>query len=255
MPSVEQTVETYQELAQWYGQQGQAQMRDRFLVLAADTMFAAGRREEAERLRTRLLQANPHHLFKPFASLGEAMKSTDVKNYVDGLRRSYGPDKAIQLLESIRSGKEDKSVGTAGWAEPAAPRPSTKSTAPPPPDAPCVLRFQDEREPGSKDPFPRPADSSRPTPADVSRPHGDQGRELSTPIPLARPSGPATPSRHTAPLWPEPHPPSPWRTEPVDQEPMETSAGAWVATLLFWLLLCSGIALAIFTIGGPFLPI
>ena len=65
MPSTEQTVRTYRELAEDYGRQGQAQMRDRFLVLAADAALAAGQTEEAEHLRGRLLQHNPHHLLKP----------------------------------------------------------------------------------------------------------------------------------------------------------------------------------------------
>src|SRR5262245_38789362 len=73
MSSVDQTVRVYQDLANLYVQQGQAQMRDRFLVLAADAMHAAGRNDEAERLRGKLLQVNPHHLFKPFRSVAEAL--------------------------------------------------------------------------------------------------------------------------------------------------------------------------------------
>src|SRR5579859_3103036 len=109
MQSVDQTVRVYQDLANIYVQQGQAQMRDRFLVLAAEAMYSAGRIDEAERLRGRLLQVNPHHLFKPFASLTEAMKSADVKNYLEGLRRTYPPEKAAHLLESLRTGKDEPS--------------------------------------------------------------------------------------------------------------------------------------------------
>jgi hypothetical protein len=108
MASAEQNARVYQDLASIYVQQGQAQMRDRFLVLAADAMNSAGRADEAENLRQRLLQVNPHHLFKPFRSVAEALKSGDVKNYVEGLRRTYPPEKAVQLLESARAGKGDK---------------------------------------------------------------------------------------------------------------------------------------------------
>ncbi len=113
MPSVDQNVRVLQDLAFSYVQQGQPQMRDRFLVLAVDAMYTAGRMDEAEKLRQRLLQANPHHLLKPFRSIAEAMKSTDVKNYVEGLRRTYPPEKAQQLLESMRATKTDKPTAEA----------------------------------------------------------------------------------------------------------------------------------------------
>jgi hypothetical protein len=232
MGSVDETVRVYQELAKWYGQQGVAQMRDRFLVLAADTVFTAGRNEEAERLRSRLLQVNPHHLFKPFASLGEAMKSADVKNYIEGLRRTYPPEKAAQLLESVRSGKDENAVAAGS------PRPMTETLRPGSPPLPSqpenlkVLRFQDENEGAPKASPVRNAPASRP----------------------AEPAFQPLPAR-SSPLWSEPEPPSPWRRGPVDPDRFEATAGAWVANTLFWLVLSVGIALAIFTLGGPFLPI
>src|ERR1700730_8580258 len=103
MASTDKMVRIYQELADYYDSHNQAPVRDRMLVLAADAALSAGRTEEAERMRARLLQLNPPHLLKPFASFPEAAKSPDVRSYLAGLRRTYPPETATQLLESLRS--------------------------------------------------------------------------------------------------------------------------------------------------------
>ena len=65
MPAADQMMQLYRELAEIYDRQGQAQMRDRFLVLAADTAFSAGKTAEAERCAcsfygsTRTICSNP----------------------------------------------------------------------------------------------------------------------------------------------------------------------------------------------------
>ena len=102
MPSVEQIGRTYQDLASWYAQKSDVPMRDRFLVLAADTLFSGGRHQDGEAVRRRLLELNPHHMLQPFASMAEAARSRDVRDYVDGLRRGYPPQAAEQLLDSLR---------------------------------------------------------------------------------------------------------------------------------------------------------
>jgi hypothetical protein len=253
MPSVDQTVRVYQELANFYVQQGQAQMRDRFLVLAAEAMYSAGRTEEAERLRGRLLQVNPHHLFKPFASLSEAMKSADVKNYLEGLRRTYPPEKAAHLLESLRSGKEE-SPSPRGPGEQS--RPTKPTVLPETPAEPIkVFRIKEEDEspaspvlpPGSR-PLPRPAarEKPRPAPEPVVRP--------ATPIPAARPVSPAQVAS-VPPIWPEANPPSPWQPRAPEADRPEPMVGAWVANCLFWVLLLASLALAVYSLGGPFLPL
>src|SRR5438105_1343646 len=96
----EQTRQVYERLAEWYDREGQPKLRDWFLVLAADAAQTAGHAAEAERLRNRLLQRNPHHLLKPFASFAEALRSPDVQGYVADLRRTYPPAAAEQLLRS-----------------------------------------------------------------------------------------------------------------------------------------------------------
>jgi hypothetical protein len=111
MASTQQAVRVYRELAELYDRQGEQQMRDRFLVLAADAALANGMKEEAERLRQRLLQQNPHHLLKPYANFTDAMRSRDVQNYVTALRRSHPYEKAEHLLETMRTDAAPPAAG------------------------------------------------------------------------------------------------------------------------------------------------
>src|SRR5438094_8713970 len=108
MASADRSSRVYQELAAHYGARGEAQVRDRFLVLAADAATAAGKPEEAERLRHRLLELNPHHMLRPYSSWSQALQSQDVKSYIDGLRRTYPPSSAENLLESVRGVADDE---------------------------------------------------------------------------------------------------------------------------------------------------
>jgi hypothetical protein len=55
IPNADQATRLYQELATLCERQGQPQMRDRFLVLAADAAWSAGQEEAAERIRALLL--------------------------------------------------------------------------------------------------------------------------------------------------------------------------------------------------------
>jgi hypothetical protein len=135
MATVEQTARTYEELADKYAELGDEPMRDRFLVLAADSFLTAGQKERGELLRQKLLQFNPHHLLRPYGSLAEAMKSADVRNYVAGLRRNYPPEKLGQFSEHVR-----RMLAT--------PRASVPSASQPPPTpgglAPAsILKIQD----------------------------------------------------------------------------------------------------------------
>src|SRR2546421_12671442 len=99
MASVNQLMAVYQELADLHDRRNLPQLRDRFLVLAADTAQRAGLTQEAERLRHLLLQLNPHHLLKAFVSFEEALRSPDVQSYLSDLRQSYPPDAAEHLLD------------------------------------------------------------------------------------------------------------------------------------------------------------
>ncbi|MHB8736662.1 MAG: hypothetical protein ACYC6M_15275, partial [Terriglobales bacterium] len=99
-------LQVYKELADWYERQGQPAMRDRFLILAAESAFSAGKPEEAERLRQRLLQGNPHHMLKPFSSFAQALQSTNIQIYIHDLQVNYPPKTAEGLLQGLRGGSE-----------------------------------------------------------------------------------------------------------------------------------------------------
>ncbi|MCI0683474.1 MAG: hypothetical protein L0Y71_15325 [Gemmataceae bacterium] len=89
---------TYEELAEVCDRQQEARQRDIFLVLAADAAFRSGRRDEAERLRRRLLALSPHSLFRPYDSFAEALQSGDILDYLADLRRLFPPEQATKLL-------------------------------------------------------------------------------------------------------------------------------------------------------------
>ncbi|HYV38297.1 MAG TPA: hypothetical protein VE988_21620 [Gemmataceae bacterium] len=108
------SLEIYEELAGLYDRQGQAKLRDWFLVLAADVALARGQEDDAERLRRRLLHVNPHHLLRPYESFAEALDSSDVAKYVADLRKHYPLETAEQLLRSAKK----KPVVTAATVEP-----------------------------------------------------------------------------------------------------------------------------------------
>jgi hypothetical protein len=254
MSSVDQTVRLYQELGTWYQQSGDAPLRDRFLVLAADALFAAGRHDEAENIRGRLLQLNPHHLLKPFNSLAEALKSPDVQKYVEGLRKNYPEETARQLLESFRAGKSDKvAPGNVDQAFPTAIPMSAESGAPIPGlgsmydlKEESIPSFSSLRaiapEPLPKKPEPKPAVAPSPP-----------LRPASPPLRHRESAAPASPGpKGTYALLPETRP-SPWRNGPLDDDRPELAAGAWIAMTLFVILLISGLVLACYTLGRPFL--
>src|SRR5436305_3288841 len=111
MDSQTKCLDVYRELADWYEQRGQAPMRDRFLVLAADAALAAGLADEAERLRLRLLQLNPHHMLKPYTSFAQALETPDVNTYVRDLRQNYPLEVASELLRTLRA-NEDRAPET-----------------------------------------------------------------------------------------------------------------------------------------------
>src|SRR5205085_12401189 len=119
MPSTDQTARVYRELADEYERRGDAPMRDRFLVLAADAALSAGRPQEAEELRGRLLRHNPHHLLNPYFSFAEAAESADVGNYLNALRRNHPADKAEQTLASFKG--RGSGVAAAGSRAPSKP--------------------------------------------------------------------------------------------------------------------------------------
>jgi hypothetical protein len=222
MLSPDNLVVVYKELADTHERQGQPQLRDRFLVLAADAALSAGRPAEADLLMARLLRANPHHMLKPFRSFGEAMASPDIRNYVAELRRTHPPKQAEAEFDAQRGRPRqtralpptapvvDLDAGSDGQREPLKlHRAQDEAAAPPPP--------------------PRPARPAAPPPKAAPRPS----------VPVPRP----------APV-PEPPPPPPV----ADTDAEEVSRGSWLSVGLAVIVLAAGLALAGWTLLKPFLP-
>lgn len=164
MPTAEQAARGYEELANGYAEIHDEPMRDRFLVLAADSLLSAGQPERAEGLRRRLLQHNPHHMLRPYTSLAEAMKSGDVRTYVAGLRRNYPPEKLGQLADMMNRARAAKGV-------PAAPTAAS-------PIVPGNLRLA-EPEPTASRPL---APTPRPLPPSVAPPRPTEVYRVLPPV-------------------------------------------------------------------------
>ena len=230
------TLQVYKELADWYERQGQSAMRDRFLILAAEAAFSAGKADEAERLRQRLLQGNPHHMLKPFSSFAQALQSNNVQIYVHDLQVNYPPETAENLLQNLRSGAD--------------------STAALPQTAP-LIEIRDEPTLPLGNPsealkvYPlreEPASPSTPPPANPTPPNRPASRKQPTALPPTRPQPTvpvsSIPARPPSPVA-VPIPPSPEPAAP---------GGAWLALLLFGMTVTAGVALAVYTLARPFLP-
>ena len=210
----ENLLRIYRELADWYERQHQPQMRDRFLVLAADAALTAGRPDEAERLRHRLLKVNPHHMLKPFGSYAQALKTPDVLTYVKDLRVNYPANVAEDLLR----------------------RSSPTPNRPPRLRPPFWKRTRSSTKSRRNRPAPAPAN-----------PHLPQTIPLQGPIPAPAPARPPPPPL-PAPLAAAPAP------VPVRPAVEPAAPGSWFAALLFFLVLACGAGLAAFTFLRPYLP-
>jgi hypothetical protein len=220
MPPIDQAGRIYQELANYYELHNDAPMRDRFLVLTADALFSAGRKDDAEKVRGRLLHANANHLLKPYRSMAEAIQSRDVRDYIDGLRRTYPPQAAEQLLDSLRGKPDAARAASRAGAEP----------TPPPLESPVSQRSQGAAAPRSE----RPDTSQSRSPALAT---GSVAAESS--------------ASRGGPQWSEPRPVS-WRRDGwLDGDKSERPAGAWVPGVLFWLALAGGVALACYGLAWP----
>jgi hypothetical protein len=256
---VMELTQLYLELSDYYDQRGEAQSRDRFLVLAADAAMNAGDREEAEQLRQRLLSLNPHHLLKPFKSFEEALKSRDVMDYINALRRRHPAEQVAELVETTVRQKANRAGA---------------------PDSAPHLHIPPPQPPRSEPPSGRrPAESYHLRPTEEPPPTTIRPRPI--PPPLTNPNPPASPARSRPvasaqnapkslpplPLSPEPARPevaSPFRplrnqtsqpTIPVYQGiRMATTPGAWLCSILFVGLLIGGIGITVYSLGRVLLP-
>jgi hypothetical protein len=138
MRNPETMLRVYEELANRFVQQNEPRFRDHCLVLAADAALSADKPQEGERLRQRLLQHNPHHLLRPFATMTEAMQAPDVQEYITDLRRQWPPEFVQKLY---LSGRDAPVPAESMPSEPTAPSPTERGTkdatvAPAPPKEP-----------------------------------------------------------------------------------------------------------------------
>jgi hypothetical protein len=246
-------LQVYKELADWYERQGQPAMRDRFLILSAEAAFSAGKPDEAERLRQRLLQGNPHHMLKPFSSFAQALQSTNIQIYIHDLQVNYPPESAEDLLHNLRGGGGQAAAEVPRTAplidirdEPTLPLSGSM-------EALKVYPLREEPEPMPKaEPTLPPAPPIKPTRLDLSPP-----RQSPTVVP-ERPSKLEPPTQRPQPALPRSPVPtrSPRRVAPPPQTLVEPAApaGAWLTLLLFGMTVTAGVALALYTLARPFLP-
>jgi hypothetical protein len=248
--SAEPTVRVYQELAACYDERGEPQMRDRFLVLAADEAFTVGLRDEAENLRARLLKYNPHHLLKPYTSYAEAMKSTDVRSYVAALRRSHPHEKAVDLLRSLQSPHPQPEPDKAKPAIPPTDAGNIEIPREEEPRSEPEIYAVREPEPPPKAPPPKAPPPKAPKPKPAARNHAPAGPRPVPPVAAARP--PTGPRPKVREIWQESSAPVFLPPAAPDSGEREHSGGVWVASLLFLLTLLGGVALGAYTLLRPF---
>jgi hypothetical protein len=238
MASTDPKTRIYEELAEQEHLRGGTQARDRFWILAADAALAAGHNDEAERFRARLLEYNPHHLLKPYPSLADALKSSEVYGYVTDLRSSYPPEEAERLLASLRPGDE------AARSEAAEPPVFDAAPAAPAtlPDPPPLQTFRFAAQPETP-----PSAAAPGTPAETGSPFGALREAPSVPAP-------APSARRPLPGHPEPAPVG--EEEPhEDGEERAGGVGPWLSDTLFVLVLLVGLAWAGYTLARPFLSL
>jgi hypothetical protein len=244
MSAADKKVRVYEELANLEHQQGAPQARDRFLMLAADAALAAGLNEEAERFRARLLEHNPHHLLKPFVSLADALKSSEVYGYVVDLREKFPLEEAERLLNSAHTGsREEKSEDIEPSTPPHRPSEGVPAHLP---DPPPLETYRFLKEPAGADSSPA---SGKELPA-ATPPLFSTLRESET-TPAAAPARRTITVRQDTTV-----------TEPIEpssefDETEENQAGmsAWISDALFIVLLLAGLALAGYSLARPFLSL
>lgn len=101
-------VEIYERLSDFCNKQARYQERDRFLVLAMDASQSEGDIAGAELFRKKLMSLNPNHLLKPYASVQDAMRSSDLMAYIHQLRREYPAHDQEALIRKL-SGDQPRS--------------------------------------------------------------------------------------------------------------------------------------------------
>jgi hypothetical protein len=284
MESQTEALQIYRNLARCYEERGDIPMRDRFLILAADTAFSGGQFEEAERLREQLLRVSRHHMLRGYRSFAEAREAADVQTYVRDLRQNYPVDTAHRLLQSLPKGTamtppSNSGPGDFSWDSlDGESSPSPRKEVPATPPVASSFPFIDDAIPPKAKPKPAPAADKAPQPArkpsaPPAEPVADSRARpaaqpkpkpaparapLAAPIPLApedpprakqparRPAGAAAPGKAGS--------VSPKEINVVPVEAPHTTGGAWLGATLAILLSLVGLSWLVFTLGEPFFP-
>jgi hypothetical protein len=247
----------YLQLAEQYEYRSEPKMRDRFLILAADTAASAGQGPEAERLLQRLLRSSPHHMLKAFTSFAEATQAEHIRTYIDDLRKNYPLDTAENLLQSLRQDQEPPPAA-ATWATPlpvAPTRPGHTDSEhtlpgllPEEPDA-FNLMPMDEPDDDKTQVIPvKPVAQPRP----LARPALTQPP---TPYPVVKPL-PATQSDSAPPRPRQPVSPKAGKPRPAGKtarrpKPKEEPGGGWLSMMLFGVVLTLGLVLVYYALLRP----
>ncbi len=242
-------IEVYQGIAEEFHRLEVPQKRDRFLLLAADTAYARGNRQEAERLRRLILIRNPNHLLKPYATFEEALRSADIQTYLQQLRLRYPAKSAMQLWAQLkRAGQATVAASFPGMPQPAAPLRSfvdgqtdgTRVAGNGP-----LINVGDFR--ASKEYAMNDAQPGRPTtnpqswqaPSPPGQASAGPGIFGLRPEPAPSPRPPATSSFTSA------------KPPPSAEEPV---AGAWVGGMLCVVAVLAALALLVYVFAAPFVP-
>jgi hypothetical protein len=235
------------EIADIYEQRGEAKMRDRFLILAADAAYAAGKTQEADRLLLRLLQGSPHHLLKAYHSFGEALRADVVRPYLTDLRQNYPPEIVETLLQSLRGG----SGVTALPAAPSVAAPLASAD-----DQTAILKAP--VTPVPTDVYGIEGGDTVRLPTRPQSPPPSSSRSDKSTLSPARPAATAAMPPASAPQPPVASPIAPLRLTPAEDQPGEPAEGeppgSWLAALLFGVVITLGLAAAIYALARPFLP-
>ncbi len=243
MPSQDDPVAVYKELSDCYERRSEPPMRDRFLVLAADAALRAGRIDEAERLRFRLLKVNPHHMLKPYTSFNQALQAPDVQTYIRDLRLNYPPEVALVLLNSLRTTGMRLDDTAAVPVPPPHDEDDATVTLGEPSEPLKVYPDRHETDAPETAALPRHLLEEAQRPAPVAPPK--------TPLPAPRKTPAPVPKKRLTPA-PRPQPAAPSPYIPL-ADPEAAPGGAWFPVILFVLVCLTGLALAGYLVARPFL--
>ncbi len=243
MTKQEEVLQVYRALAEWYENHGQPQMRDRFLVLAADAALTANQAPLAERLRKRLLQRSAQHFLRPYNSMAEAVQTQDVQSYLRSLKQNYPLDAALDLLRTLHeqaAESPETQIGNGAAREDldSAPQIDLEKTEPLDAPRPTIWQRPQPATPKANNAAasvsPRPATRMEPgkTPPDAERGH----------------RAPVLPPRLAPPAKAK-------RVAPIKRQssPETGETGGWLSICLFVIVGATGVAFAVYVFVRPFL--